>query len=48
MFTIASDVQCIRKHGIVAQVWWTYSLKREKFLELGLVGFIRVRLKVRP
>jgi len=31
MAAVAPDVQCIRKHGIIAMVLWTYSSKRGVF-----------------
>jgi len=38
MAAIASDVQCIWKHGVVAMVMWTYSLKRGGFLSFYCYG----------
>jgi len=42
MVTIAPDVQCIWKHGVVAKALWTYSSKKWVFIVLRFSRVSRV------
>ena len=48
-FTVAPDVQCTRKHGVVAITLWTYSLKRSELLvhvQVTIIFVVSVGLSV--